>query len=106
MRNKKAKDNRILCTLSKRNDNMRVRGNYVLYKDNIWYEIVITKVTKINDSKIKGSLFYKIGSWFWTDYILYIQFNMINEYTKTNKIYIHIDLIIYQNHSYIEIQLW
>ena len=39
--------------LNKRNNNARVRGNFILHKDNVRHEKFVTKVIKINDSKIK-----------------------------------------------------
>ena len=51
--NKKVKENRMDHALNKRNNNARVRGNFILHKDNVRHEKFVTKVIKINDSKIK-----------------------------------------------------
>jgi len=45
--------------LSKRNNNTRVRGNYVSCKDNVQHEKAIDKVIKINSSKIKEIKYIK-----------------------------------------------
>ena len=45
--------------MSKRNNNTRVRGNYVSCKDNVQHEKAIDKVIKINSSKIKEIKYIK-----------------------------------------------